>query len=334
MPEDNPGLITLEHIKTITLTDSLGGEVVIDSWSLVDSKGNIYCNASIRNNIGRGLSKFNNKGLFIEKIPLPEIEISLKDTTVISYPRISYAKIDNNDKIYFEPYHLFLLEDKNNHNIAAINTHGDLLFHKSYVFPYRKIFILSNTGEFVLMESIFTDHGMVAKIDLETGMRKFFCKRFEYPNRDLFDGNSVIFNIDKDDNALVTFKYQNRIEKFSSSGDLIWSAIRPLNYKDNHKDLQHIIYTYKGEQRARGELKWNTVSYSINSDREGRVWVGTILNQPDEAGIDIFDENGYLLNRIKIEGFNSSSSIYFYQNKAVIHKPGSPDFELYKIITR
>jgi len=100
--------------------------------------------------------------------------------------------------------------------------------------------------------------------------------------------NSVFMTLDKDNHVYLVFPYQNRIEKYSAEGQLIWRADRELPYSLEVQD--------KGSFERRGngisirQPKINRSSLSVAVDGQGRVWVLTLarqLKKEEQAGIGV-----------------------------------------------
>jgi len=117
--------------------------------------------------------------------------------------------------------------------------------------------------------------------------------------------NLNYIEVDSNDNIYLSFVYQNRIEKYSHEGKLLWKADRPLNYKLSYK-LEEIkrempdgsIYKYFSS-------KFTGVSTDIEIDHKGRIWLRTITKQGGEGEkyefeLEIFDNDGILLGRIPL----------------------------------
>ena len=150
-------------------------------------------------------------------------------------------------------------------------------------------------------------------------------------------GNMFISAVDKDNNVYVTFNAQNRIEKYSPDGKLLWKADRELNYDTDAPKK-------KGKTRSSGgnisieAPQMNRCSSGIAVDDHGRVWVLTQARQlkedeeiqmrvgmsMDEGGkrsmnisveseadirktdayeIDIYDPEGVLLGKVPVDHF-------------------------------
>jgi sugar lactone lactonase YvrE len=94
-------------------------------------------------------------------------------------------------------------------------------------------------------------------------------------------GNQVTFTTDPQGGIYLAYLYQNRIDKYSSEGKLLWRADRKLDYStDPPKD--------KGKREAReGRVmfqmpRMNQCAEGIAVDRSGRVWVVTLNRQTRE----------------------------------------------------
>ncbi len=100
-------------------------------------------------------------------------------------------------------------------------------------------------------------------------------------------GNGFHFAVGKDNNTYVAFDYQNRIEKYSPEGKILWRADRELNYStDPPKD--------KGEFKRSGGMvsmrqpEMNRCSSGIAVDSKGRIWVVNLKRQiKDEEKIEV-----------------------------------------------
>jgi sugar lactone lactonase YvrE len=86
-------------------------------------------------------------------------------------------------------------------------------------------------------------------------------------------GNSWDFAVDREDNTYLCFLLQNRIEKYSPDGRLLWRADRELNYpakmvEKGRMDGDRTFYP-----------KFNSVASGLDSDDSGRIWVVTCDRQ-------------------------------------------------------
>jgi hypothetical protein len=139
--------------------------------------------------------------------------------------------------------------------------------------------------------------------------------------------NNFRLETDGRDNIYISFCYQNRIEKYSPEGKLLWRADRPLAYSTEITDKGSV------EADSRGKLvdikgpRMATVSQGIGVDSNNRVWVNTWNRQMSKeewgavapvggAGrisiepenlkmdinrIDVFNEDGVLMGIIPMD---------------------------------
>ena len=91
-------------------------------------------------------------------------------------------------------------------------------------------------------------------------------------------GNSTEFDVDGQGSLYVSFNAQNRIEKYSSDGRLLWRADRPLNYSTEVKKKGK-IETSGGRMMGTSGPEMNSCSVGIAVDAKGRSWVVTYARQ-------------------------------------------------------
>lgn len=89
--------------------------------------------------------------------------------------------------------------------------------------------------------------------------------------------NQVDFALGPDNSIYLTFLYQNRIEKYSPEGQLLWQADRKLNYRPGPQGKGSI--ERKGGSISVMMPRMNRCSAGIAVDAEGRVWVVTLQRQ-------------------------------------------------------
>lgn len=102
-----------------------------------------------------------------------------------------------------------------------------------------------------------------------------------------FWANEFRFDLDTEDNIYLSFLRQNRIEKYSPDGTLLWTADRRLNYGTDVIDKGSI---HRSPQLLGVQLPhMNEVSAGISVDGRGRVWVITQNRQmsKEEQGTSI-----------------------------------------------
>ena len=103
---------------------------------------------------------------------------------------------------------------------------------------------------------------------------------FEHPLLNQM-GNQVTFAVDEGGCVYLACLYQNRLEKYSPEGKLLWRADRKLDYStDPPKD--------KGKREASGGgltirmPRMNQCAEGIAVDGQGRIWVVTLNRQTRE----------------------------------------------------
>ncbi len=94
-------------------------------------------------------------------------------------------------------------------------------------------------------------------------------------------GNRYHFTIDKDKNTYVAFDYQNRIEKYSPEGKILWKADRKLNYRTERPKTKSEIKRERGMVSMQ-EPQMNRCSSGIAVDYKGRIWIVTLKRQIKE----------------------------------------------------
>ena len=135
-------------------------------------------------------------------------------------------------------------------------------------------------------------------------------------------GNKLILTIDDNENIFVTFEYQNRIEKYSRDGTLLFKTDRPMNF-DETVDEKYEMRDPGPPRNAfngaflddprfpTGEREMritNKFSNSIAVDGFGRIWVVSNSKQivdyrfpgDDSLVFHVFDVKGIFLGEIPL----------------------------------
>lgn len=138
-------------------------------------------------------------------------------------------------------------------------------------------------------------------------------------------GNRFHFDVDDEGNFLVSFIYQNRIEKYSPEGKLLWRADRKLGYSTKP------IFegTMSADEKSRGiqAPNMNLVSFGIAVDGKGRSWVITVTeslnnNNMEDYGnaerykLEVFNSEGILLQEIPLQ--LAGYSIHIHKNQLLL----------------
>ena len=125
---------------------------------------------------------------------------------------------------------------------------------------------------------------LLAVLDDEGKIIQEFGEKLDY--KDFLTnnmGNRIHFALDQEGYAYVAFDYQNRIDKYSPRGEILWRAERELDFdvtapkkKAGRRDM--------GEGRVEIRMpEMNRCATGIAVDGKGRVWVASLNRQLEEG---------------------------------------------------
>jgi hypothetical protein len=115
-------------------------------------------------------------------------------------------------------------------------------------------------------------------IDAEGNLLREFGERTDFGDDSTnATANSFYFDFDRQDNIILSFASQNRIEKYSPEGQLLWRADRELNYST--KLIQKANREVTSTSTKFTAAKLNRVSAGVAADEQGRAWVVTLDRQ-------------------------------------------------------
>lgn len=152
-----------------------------------------------------------------------------------------------------------------------------------------------------------------------TILRKFAAARKYEDIPTNFWCNSGAIAGDSGDNIYVNFESQNRIEKYSAEGHLLFKADRLLGYPETIA-IGKKLHVY--DEGPLIEVSFNLFSAGIQVDHKGRIWSGTLKRQkdpeekkrdssarreggkPEDYMLEIYDRNGVLLGRLQREYYH------------------------------
>lgn len=152
-----------------------------------------------------------------------------------------------------------------------------------------------------------------------TILRKFAAARIYEDIPTNFWCNSGAIGRDDNDNIYVNFESQNRIEKYSAEGHLLFKADRTLDYPETIA-IGKKVHVY--EEGPLVAVSFNIFSSGIQIDHKGRIWSGTLKRQkspeekkgdssarreggkPEDYMLEIYDANGILLERLQSEFYH------------------------------
>lgn len=192
---------------------------------------------------------------------------------------------------------LLLVSEARNMRIQILNTEGKSLrlirFKSPGIFQIRRLKsgLVAKAGRPSLRDLIQDPKKMprlLEIIDINGAVKKSFAQARDYKDINVNSrANDFDMDIDKDDNIFLNFRYQNRVEKYSPEGILLWRADRPLNYTTDVIDKGSIRRDDKGTAVQGPTL--NMVSHGIAADDKNRIWVNTLRRQmsPEEQGLQV-----------------------------------------------
>ena len=204
-------------------------------------------------------------------------------------------------------------------------------------------------------------------MDVEGNISLRFGEQFDFKNRLVNrTGNQINYALDPDGNVYVEFPYQNRIDKYSSDGKLLWKSDRELNYSMDPPKQKGKVERSGGNVSIRMPTM-NRCSYGIAADEKGRVWVVTLdrqLEEDERVGmsmrvsmsggqrtmnmkpegdtettvtdalkLQVFDADGFLLGEIPLENFVDGIKIHKDRLYLIDRLRGTKFYE-YKIIDK
>ena len=120
---------------------------------------------------------------------------------------------------------------------------------------------------------------LIHVLDHEGKFIKSFGKGIIYKKFPLSNGgNRFVFTSDKDENNILVFLFQNRIEKYNADGKLLFSSSRVI------KDEMYI---------NKKENAYYALSVGVSADQEGRIWNLERVNRPRRLTKEDFEKASY-----------------------------------------
>jgi len=230
--------------------------------------------------------------------------------------------IDSNRNIY--------VYDQGNNRISVLSKEGRAL--RTFKFGRNAAeFRLLQSGEFIIntLSRIFSNNldavsnptteyniPVVQIYDKDGKVLREFGKPYDYKDNVVNPKGNVFFSSDKNNFIYLSFKYQNRIEKYSPDGKLLFTTGRPLSYKISRPKTE--VTVYPNEVAISLPYFNNTVSWGIGIDHKERIWVLTVIEQPgkDKPGfgleLEIYNNEGILVGEIPWGEENTFAYRNFY----------------------
>jgi len=145
-------------------------------------------------------------------------------------------------------------------------------------------------------------------------------------------GNRLVFTNDDDDNIYLTFLFQNRIERFTPDGKLVFKTSRPVPDEMHHRTAK-MSNVYTGITRG------------IGVDSQDRIWIITCTRRPtkeeippeglkltetDRYRLDVIGSNGAFLKSFPLHHFCDDMRI-IDDKIYILDQNRSMRFYIYKI---
>ncbi|MFB0564178.1 MAG: NHL repeat-containing protein [Candidatus Aminicenantaceae bacterium] len=123
---------------------------------------------------------------------------------------------------------------------------------------------------------------IIRVIGLDGKIKRYFGEGFDY--KDILvnrKGNRFHFTIDREENTYIALDYQNRIEKYSPDGKILWRADRELNYSITVPKGKS-SFKRSGERVVIRDPMMNKCSSGVAIDDKGRIWIVALKRQMKE----------------------------------------------------
>lgn len=274
---DKDSKVALEFIKTIGEVDSEDENVIfyMPSDIAFDSQGNIYVLDSGNHRIqkfdpeGKYLATIGNKGQGPAEFQYPiSIDIDHKGSICVSDQGNQRIQILNPDGKNFKTIRM-IDEPAGFIRLSA----SDQMYMSS-----RGALIGFGPGSLdedappPKLLKVLTPEGEVKSEYVEPfDFKEFLTNRM---------GNTIHFSLDNKNNIYVVLDYQNRIEKYSPEGKLLWRSNRKLNYNMEPKNKGK--FERSGGRVSIEQPDMNQCSNGIAVDGKGRIWVVNLKRQLKE----------------------------------------------------
>lgn len=269
--------VVLEFVRTIGDIESDDENVLfyMPSDIAFDSKGNIY----ILDSGNHRIQKFDSEGKYIASIGNKG-----QGPGEFQYPLS--LEIDSEGFMH--------ISDAGNQRIQVLKPSG--ANHKTIGKPKDRVGIIRilPSGELIMggggfmsfgprgMEEDKELPGLIKRLDPDGEIQKDFGEQRDFKDILLNRmGNQIHFSADGSNNTYIAFDYQNRIEKYTSDGKLLWRSDRKLNYSMDPPKAKGSMKG-SGGRRMIQMPQMNKCSGGIAVDDEGRIWIVALKRQLKE----------------------------------------------------
>jgi hypothetical protein len=342
--------VKLELVRTIGGLDAEENLSFKEPSDIVqDSVGNLYLLDTGSNRI----QKLNSEGKFIKTI-------GRRGQGPGEFQAATSMDIDKDNNLF--------VFDIGSRRIDVLSSEGKpLRTIKFHTVPPGRIRLLENglivkggyLGSGVLMGWQKKLPKLLEILDLKGKTKLTFGEAKDYGDGNTnWNANLLELDTDAEKNICLSFRSQNRIEKYTPDGKLLWQADRPLNYGTDV--IEKGFIRHGRESVGIMQPRMNTVSSGVAADGKGRIWVITLRRQltKDEMGLrtsitsdaggvfrkvtepkvvkgdiyklEIFSPDGILLGEIPVS--HNAHGIRIFGDKLFIREYDNTIFYQYKIV--
>jgi sugar lactone lactonase YvrE len=119
---------------------------------------------------------------------------------------------------------------------------------------------------------------LIKQLDLKGNILEEFGVPHDYKDELLNnEANRIIFTVDALDQVYLVFPMQNRLEKYSPDGRLLWRADRELSYSTDIQERGKL--ERKGQSTMVMMPRINRCANGVAVDGRGRIWLVTLNRQ-------------------------------------------------------
>ena len=276
--------LSLELVRTIGTIEAEDDNFLfyMPTDIALDSQGNIYILDSGNHRVqkftpgGQYITTIGNKGQGPAEFVYPlSLDVDSKGYLHVSDPgnkRVQVLKPDGKD-------YKTISFPKDPAGILRVSESGHMIMGRKAGFFSFSMRSLEENKELPKIISVLNSDGEVERsFGEQLNYKDFLMNRV---------GNRFHFTIDKDKNSYVAFDYQNRIEKYSIDGKILWKADRELNYSTDPPKTKSNIKR-EGGMVSMQEPEMNRCSNGIAIDNKGRIWIVNLKRQvKDEESVNI-----------------------------------------------
>lgn len=304
--------VSIEFIRNIGKLETEDENIAfhIPSDIVIDAEGNIYVLDAGNHRIqkfspdAQYITTIGSRGQGPGELYLPlSLDLDSKGYLYVSDPqnqRIQILKPDGSE------YKTISFHDSPAGTIRLLES-GDMVMGKGGI-----IFAFgpggSSQGSEKLMKVLDSEGNILREFGEPVTYKDSFVNR---------TGNNFSFAVDKNDNVYVSFEYQNRIEKYSPLGELLWKADRKLDYGTDISKAKAQVRRSGGNVQVRGP-EMNRCSMGVAVDSRGRAWVVTLKRQMKEeeevqTGVSVMNTGGQRSVSLSYEGATDLRKTDIYQ---------------------